>query len=165
MITSAMLHTRTYNLALRQDHVCCQIVKAAREAMAKPGPACTMPIFRLPIFAMKMPSVPATTNPATMRIYAIAMKCPCFARRRIDIPVASCRVAMSVTYDLKSGVSCCSGIEIPDVLLNAIGSMRACAPVKTEAVAKMREMPLKMRNRSKVVAAILRAVPWLRCIA
>jgi hypothetical protein len=72
---------------------------------------------------------------------------------------------MSMTYDLSSGVSCCFGIEIPNVLLNAIGSRSACAPVKTEAVAKMRETALKSRTRPDVDVDIMRAFPWLREVA
>jgi hypothetical protein len=37
--------------------------------------------------------------------------------------------------------------------------------VKTEAVAKMSEMPLKRRRGSKVVMNIIRAFPWLREVA
>lgn len=129
--------------------------------MTNPGPACTIPILRLPFFAMNTPSVPATTNPATMRMYAIARKWPCLAKSRIEIPVASCRIAMSVIYDLSSGVSCCFGIEIPNVLLNAIGSRSACAPVKTVAVAKMSEIPLKSMKRLDADVDIMRAFPWV----
>jgi hypothetical protein len=83
----------------------------------------------------------------------------------MEIPVASCRVAMSVTYDLSNGVSCCFGIVIPNVLLNAIGSRSARVPVKTEAVAKMSETPLKSRRRLTFAVNIMRAFPRLSEVA
>jgi len=70
-----------------------------------------------------------------------------------------------VIYDLKSGVSWSFGIVIPNVLLNAIGSRSACVPVKTEAVAKMSETPLKSSRRLTFAGNIVRAFPWLRGIA
>jgi hypothetical protein len=89
-------------------------------------------------------------TPATISIYAMEIKCPALANSSTEAPVANCRVAMSVIYERRIGVSLSLGTVIPNVWLNAMGLSRACIPVATVETPKMSAIPLKTRRRVEV---------------